>query len=296
MIKINLRTLNQSQFTGVQRYTSEIFTRLQRHLNPVMPRKPLFGIKGHIWEQFILPFSSNNGLLFSPANTGPAYYKNQIVTIHDMSVFDYPEYFDSKFGKWYRYLLPKLVNNCIGVITVSDFSKNRILNHIDTDPDKIIVVPNGINFENITKKDASFSIYQFTENLRFKRYVLCVGTIEPRKNISSLLQAWSKISNHISDDLCLIITGKKDSLIQFAKSNTDIVLPDNVFFSGFVTKELLYHLYANSELFVYPSLYEGFGLPPLEAMASGVPIISSNISSIPEVVGDAGLLIDPTFN
>jgi glycosyltransferase involved in cell wall biosynthesis len=125
-------------------------------------------------------------------------------------------------------------------------------------------------------------------------YILNVGTLEPRKNLEGLLRAFAKAKRK-GIPHTLVITGAGGwGESRLAQLPTELGIADSVLFTGFVTDEALPHLYANADFFVYPSLYEGFGLPVLEAMACGTPVIASNTSSIPEVAGDAGILVDPS--
>lgn len=126
MIFVNTRCLS-SATTGVQRYTHEILRYLGEHVQTITPPVPLCGAKGHLWEQSILPLITRKGLLWSPCNTGPLAVKRQVVTIHDLSVLEHPEWFTSNFAKWYQFLLPNLVKRAHKILTVSNFSRNRIV-------------------------------------------------------------------------------------------------------------------------------------------------------------------------
>ena len=122
---INTRVLS-SGLTGVQRYTTELLTRLQHKLQPVAPKMALHGIIGHAWEQFVLPIRLKGEPLFSPSNTGPLLVKKQVVTIHDITPLDHPEWLNPQFAKWYQFLTPRLVHKAQRVIVDSGFTKDRI--------------------------------------------------------------------------------------------------------------------------------------------------------------------------
>ena len=126
-----------------------------------------------------------------------------------------------------------------------------------------------------------------------RHYVLCVGSLEPRKNLPRLLQAWSRIQSEVPGNVWLVLTGKKGNERIFADAAGLSRLPPRVHLTGHVPDDVLPALYAGAIAFAYPSVYEGFGLPPLEAMAAGIPVLTGNQTSLPEVVGDAGVMVDP---
>jgi alpha-1,3-rhamnosyl/mannosyltransferase len=168
----------------------------------------------------------------------------------------------------------------------------RLIDGLHVDPAKISVVPNGV--DKSFKPQPPERIARVREALALgdKPYVLCVGSVEPRKNLKGLLAAWSQLPANIRQEYSLVLAGKRGRKEVFGDAGLDNV-PEGAIFTGYVAQEDLPALYSGAAIFAYPSLYEGFGLPPLEAMASGVPVLTSNNSSIPEVVGDAGVLIDP---
>ena len=289
---VNTRILS-SHLTGVQRYALEILSRLVDRVDRVSPAVPMAGIRGHVWEQVVLPLRLQGRVLFSPSNTGPIAIRRQVVSLHDVVALDHPEWLNPRFSAWYRFLTPRLASRVAHVITISDFSKQRLLAHARVSEDRISVIHNGVDARFRPMDETELSVSLGRLSLPSRRYVLCVGSLEPRKNLSRLLLAWSRVINEIPEDVWLVVAGKRGTERVFARSAGLASVPPRVHFTGHVADDVLPGLYAGALVFAYPSLYEGFGLPPLEAMASGVPVLTGNRASLPEVVGDAGVMVDP---
>ena len=236
------------------------------------------GIKGHLWEQFALPAQCRGRLLFSPGNTGPLACRRQIVTIHDASTFDQPEAFKGLFARWYRWLLPRLARRALCVVTVSRFSRDRLCARLGLSPARVAVIYNGV-----TPPPASLPSVSTEELQRLRlpaRFLLFVGSQDPRKNVPRLLEAFARA--RLGDVELLLAGGAAPGL--FNAAGHDAALP-RVRSLGRVSDAVLETLYARAEGFVFPSLYEGFGLPPLEAMARGCPVLTSDATCLPEVCG-----------
>lgn len=291
MFTINARIL-KSKLTGVQRYLSELLYCWEGDYDIVSPKYFYDGVKGHLWEQTILPSLLNGNLLFSPSNTGPLTVKKQIVTIHDVVPIDHPEWLNPKFSKWYRFVVPKLTRSVSRIITISEFTKQRIIDLFDIDENKIALIPNGVgkHFTPQSVENIDHAVKQL--NIPTAHYILSLGSIEPRKNLNRLLAAWEHIQDKIPTDIWLVIAGAEGKSIVFKESLIKIK-PKRIHYTGHVPDDLLPGLYSGALAFVYLSEYEGFGLPPLEAMASGTPILTGNRTALPEVVGDAGLMVNP---
>lgn len=291
-VVVNARVLD-APITGIQRYTRELLGRWNGAADTISPRNCTRGTPGHIWEQVILPLRVGTRLLFSPSNTGPL-REHQVVMIHDMAAFDSADTFNPVFAAWYQFLLPRLAHRVRRIITVSEFVKERILVHTRVKDTKIVVIPNGVSSkfcpEAISELDTAVEDLQIPS----RKYILAVGSMEKRKNLPRLFEAWAVVQKRLPEDLWLVVVGTRGNSQVFARVAFDNV-PPRVFLTGHVDEALLPSLFAGALLLTYVSYYEGFGLPPLEAMASGTPVVAANCSSLPEVVGNAGDLVDP-FN
>ncbi|SJN57349.1 D-inositol 3-phosphate glycosyltransferase [Vibrio ruber DSM 16370] len=292
-IYVNSRVLS-GPFSGVSRYLKNILSELDENHPYITCDSDCRGVKGHLWEQLLLPKSLDTGsLLWSPSNTGPLYIKSRhVVTIHDLAPLDNPEWTSFKFRTYYLYLLPRLLKKVNHIITISEFTKSRIIEYVDIDESKISVIPNGVDKNNHFSYDSNCcESIKLNMGISDKRYVLSVSSIEPRKNIKGILHAWSKIVDLIDDDIWLVLVGKTNPHI-FSDVGVKNI-PKRVKFVGFVEDQWLPFMYKFSEAFIYVPFYEGFGLPPLEAMSHGSPVITSNCTSLPEVVGNSALLVNP---
>lgn len=279
-VSVNSRFRTRS-ITGVERFATEVVDRLQKRdgisLEEIVPEIPLSGFKGHWWEQWNLPRKvRRDSVLFSPCNTGPLSVKRQLVVIHDAAVWDCPEAFSRQFGTLYRQLLPRLAKRVGSVATVSEFSRGRLAHHLGISEEKIHVLGNATGNEFVPAVDCGTSS---------PPTLLCVGSLDPRKNFNRLVEAWIQLaeSNRLPENARLEIIG---SAKPTNFSNFEMKDAPGISWLGRVSDEALVKHYQNATAFIFPSLYEGFGLPPLEAMACGCPVLLSNQASLPEVGGD----------
>lgn len=288
---VDTRVLS-SVTTGVQRYLRELLVRLPQ-LVQIEPTTPLLGVRGHWWEQACLPMRLHRRLLWSPSNTGPLCVRNQVVTIHDLAPLDHPEWMNRRFAEWYRFLIPHLVRRVRHVIVVSEFTRERLVARTHVDGAKVSVVYPGFGRHFAPQTPDAVMAMRRKLALPEGRYVLSVGSLEPRKNLGRLLLAWNALLPKLPSDVYLLIVGAKGTRRVFSGVPELEHLPLRVILLGYVADGDLPPLYAGASVFVFPSLYEGFGSPPLEAMACGVPVVVGNQASLPEVVGDAALMVDP---
>ncbi len=274
------------RISGVDRYASEVSAHLGQRVRIVAPPLALGGFAGHMWEQMVLPLLvHSNEVLWSPTNSGPVILSRQVVTIHDLSVLEHPEWFSPAYRSWYRKLLPCLARRARQVLTVSEHSRGAIIRVLGLGGDKVTCIPNGVNLS-MFKPCSSESIrrkYRLT-----KRYVLFVGAIDPRKNLSRLMRAWEALSEF--PELELVIAGCRTPV--FGPVYFDHCIR-GVRWLGYVPDADLPALYAGAEFFIMPSLSEGFGLTVLEAMACGTPVISSSAGALSDVTGEAAVHVDP---
>ena len=218
----------------------------------------------------------------------------KVVTIHDLIPYILPETVGKGYLSKFLKELPNIVELADGIITVSNCSKKDILKFFPIDENKIFVTPLAADkkYKPLEKDKCQYNIKD-KYNIK-NSFILYIGGFSSRKNVSSLITAFSKIHKNLDKNYDLVIIGSnKDELCKLRNLSTDLNISNNIKFTGFVEENMLPIFYNACDVFIYPSLYEGFGLPPLEAMSCGTPVITSRISSIPEIVEDGGILIDP---
>lgn len=308
-IAINGKFTSQ-RITGVQRVAFELTRAMQMRAMPgkelevfvpqdaVAPgtllkrqrRFPWF--RGNLWEQITLPIASRKTTLVNLCNTNPLFKRRQIVMVHDMAVFDVPEAFSKKFLLWYKLrfsILPRLQPL---ILTISTFSQERICHHLKLDKSRVVVLPPGADhLDRIASEPAIIDRLKLSKD----SYCVIVGSLDPRKNLQRALEA-IKLLGHLPDLKFVIAGGKNSRVFKAASSSAlDAATEDKrVVWAGFVSDGELKSLYESAACLIFPSLYEGFGLPPLEAMYCGCPVIASTHASIPEACGQAAMYCDAT--
>ena len=300
MLYINGRFLTQPM-TGVERYAYNICKALaalhqpftivcpKAHIHPDYNVNDLnivhFGIgNSHFWEQCVLPFffiGKKDYIVLSFTGLGSILIRHKVMTIHDLSFLKNPSWYSRAYYWYYRFMTPLAVKTSQQILTVSEFSKSEILRFYPfLKAEKISVVYNAIDRQ-LFKPQTSDISSQTSDP-----FVLCVSSIDPRKNFARLIEACQGLTN-----AKLYIVGKYNRVFS-QETNLDTT-SDHIQFLGRVSDEELVRLYNQAACFVFPSLYEGFGLPPLEAMACGCPVLVSDIPVEREVCGDAAQYFNP---
>lgn len=243
---------------------------------------PSFGV---VWERTVLPYAvrkSNIDVLLCPNGNAPvsSVEKPIVMYIHDINA--QKNMSSGLHGLYRKVFVPAGIENSDRIVTVSEFSKKEIISFFSLDPDVVNVVHNGV--DQIFFESGRSSKLNLPE-----RYFLYVGAMNPRKNVDNIIRAYNLIHDDIPQSLVLIGPDNKSVY----KTMSTEGMHDDIITTGFVSKSELIYAYENADGFVYPSLYEGFGLPPLEAMACGTPVISSNVSSLPELLNGFAELVNP---
>lgn len=217
-----------------------------------------------------------------------------VLTLHDMVYFHNPERTTWARAKYWQWMIRRTWRQADRIITVSEFSRDQIMKYLPVPGNLVEVIPNGV-------EERFFEMATAEERQTMRRelglddpYILYVGRLDPDKNVTRIVEAFARLCEKGETTHRLVIAGAKE----YRESETHAMvekhrLTDRVMFTGYVKEEHLLPLYQECAVFCFPSLNEGFGLPVLEAMASGVPVVTSNISSLPEVAGDAGIVVDP---
>jgi glycosyltransferase involved in cell wall biosynthesis len=239
-------------------------------------------LRGHAWEQVTLPLFARGDLLVNFSYSGPVAKRNQVITVHDATVRAMPQCFSARYRLWHDTLLWLLRNRVASVMTVSEFSADEIRSRYGV-ANRVVVGREGWSHA-LARGDATATLAR--HGLNAGQYLLLVGSLKPNKNIEVVARALSAVP-----DLpwTVAVAGAADARIFRSAGAAD----PRMKFLGFVPDEDLGALYANAAWFLFPSLYEGFGLPALEAMANGCPVIAANAAALPEVCGDAALYFDP---
>ena len=306
-VYINGRFLTQPA-TGVQRFASELLNALDLVLenkqigteviclipnkaeNILLPKwkniciQKCGRLNGNLWEQLELSFYARRGLLIDLCNIGPILHLNQIVVFHDASVFAVPQTYSLAFKMKYRFIMGVLSHTARRILTVSQFSKKELARYLKLNEERITVISEGC--EHILKTSREDSILN-DRRLPHTPFLFAVGSAGLHKNLTNVIKAIEANGDH---SIPLVIAGGSFSKVFKNAKNFD---SKNIVPIGYVTDGTLRTLYSLAVGFIFPSVYEGFGLPPLEAMACGCPVICSNRASMPEICGDAALYFDP---
>lgn len=255
----------------------------------VIPTRKMWTLTSLSFE--LLKNRSSLDVFFTPTHYLPLFApKKSIVSILDVSYILFPNLFKKRdliqLRKWTNFSAKKSMK----ILTISQSSKNDIIKEYRVGPNKVEVIYPGINTDLASNKDLSMEDLEKSFGIKNK-FILFVGTLQPRKNIERLIEAFSKLET----DVNLVIVGRRGwQYEEILNAPQKYNVKDRVLFLQNVGDEQLPSLYKNAQFFILPSLYEGFGIPVLEAMNYGCPVIVSNVSSLPEVGGDAALYVDPS--
>ena len=270
MIALNARAAARPELGGVERWARELAARLDARV--LRPPAALAHRAGHLWEQAVLPARARGAdVLVNPANLAPLAFRRNVVVIHDAAALREPGWYSRSYVAWQRAVLPAIARRALRVVTVSEFSRGELAELLGVDA---AIVPGGVDH-------ARFVPGAPRED---RPYVLTVAGATARKNLAALGETARRLA---ARGIELLAAGPERP--QF---RAEQALPVRAL--GEVPDAELPGLYAGALAFVLPSLYEGFGLPCLEAMACGVPVVASDRGALPETCGDAALLVDPT--
>jgi len=300
-IVINGRFLTRKS-SGVDRFAMELMRAWlpgqRRPIRAVMPDRTravdqaafdcpvdtVGALDGHAWEQFDLPRHCRGELMLNLCSSGPLLHRRQLVVLHDANTMANPWVFGFAYRNWYRWLFAGLMRRAQLLATVSKFSASELMRHVGGRAAARIeiIYESG---EHILRARSERSVLSRL-SLNERPYVLAVGNRSPNKNFAGIVKAAELLSGH---DIQVVAAGGGNSRV-FAGAPLS---GKNLVLAGYVTDGELRALYENALCFIYPSFYEGFGIPPLEAMHCGCPVVTSHSSAIPEVCGDAALYCDP---
>ena len=286
-VAINARAAVRARTGGVERVASELAARLPA-LRPdryrvVAPRPALAHRSGHAWEQALLPLTARHAdLILSPANTAPLASGRNVVYVHDLAPLREPAWFGRAYGAWHRFAVRRIAGRALLLLVPSDFVARELQDLLGVEPDRVRVVPPGVG-AHLTPAAGPHPAGLD------EPYVLALGTPSARKNLALLDRVAPRLRRA---GLETVIAGSGRHYLREGAATADADGP-GARRLGYVEEADLAGLYAHAEVLAMPSLYEGFGLPCIEAMACGTPVVAADRAALPEACGGAALLADP---
>jgi glycosyltransferase involved in cell wall biosynthesis len=285
VVAINARAAVRAEIGGVERLAREMARRLPA-LRPdryrvIRPPAGLAHRAGHAWEQAVLPVqAARAAALYSPANLAPVRYRRNVLVIHDVAALRHPEAYSRPYVEYQRRLLPRLARDASALITVSEFSRGEVIEALGAAPERVTVVPEGVDERFFADPDPRPAAERHGLT---GPYALAVGTMSARKNLHALDQAARSLRDR---GIELVLAGSDRGYLRGSEAGLRRL--------GYVDEAHLPGLYAGAAALAMPSGYEGFGLPCLEAMAAGTPVVAARAGALPETCGDAALLVEPS--
>jgi glycosyltransferase involved in cell wall biosynthesis len=285
-VAIDARAAVRAEIGGVERVAREMVRRLPA-LQPdryrvAAPPRALAHRAGQLWEQVALPLTARDAaLVYCPANLAPLAVRRTVVVIHDVAALRHPEWYSRAYAAYQRRVLPAIVRRAAAVVTVSEFSRGELAAVLGLDPRGVAVVPNGVDAHVFTP-EADPAPARAAHGLD-SPYALAVGTRIARKNAAALRSARDRLAELGVE---LVLAGSGRSYMRAGEEPPARAV-------GYVDDALLPGLYAGAEALLMPSLYEGFGLPCLEAMACRTPVVAADRAALPETCAGAAILVDP---
>lgn len=322
-IGIDASRANKTEKTGTEWYSYHLIQELKKITDPkdqfiLYSREKLRGDLGELpsnWQSRVLNWSPKKlwtqarlswemwqrppEMLFVPAHTLPLIRPEKVVTTcHDVAFLRLPQSYDWSALKYHEFAVKFAIRHAAKIIAVSEFTKNELIEFFKISPERITVVPNGYDSERYKIIEDRGGVEKtLTKYNILGAYILYTGRLELKKNIPGLIEAFKLLKKNYKEPLKLVLVGRPG--FGFEKVTKAIVennLSDEIIMPGYVAREDLPYLMSGARVFVFPSFYEGFGIPVLEAMACGTPVVASGIPALREVAGEAAYLVDPYFS